>query len=103
MTPKSSLARPTREQDHDARDRVVVITGASSGLGEAAARRLTKDGAKVELGARRLNGRLRCRPTIYLPGPPNQRRWFKSDKTAGSRSSQRRRTYPPVRGLFHEI
>ncbi|PST61340.1 oxidoreductase [Rhizobium sp. SEMIA4064] len=36
-------------------DKVVVITGASSGLGEAAARRLAKDGAKLALGARRLD------------------------------------------------
>lgn len=34
--------------------KIVVITGASSGLGEAAARRLAKAGAKVVLGARRL-------------------------------------------------
>ncbi|WP_145535276.1 SDR family oxidoreductase [Yersinia alsatica] len=36
-------------------NKVVVIAGASSGLGEALARRLTKDGAKVVLGARRLD------------------------------------------------
>ena len=35
------------------RDKVVVITGASSGLGEAAARHLAAAGAKVVLGARR--------------------------------------------------
>jgi NADP-dependent 3-hydroxy acid dehydrogenase YdfG len=36
-------------------DKVVVITGASSGLGEAAARQLAKDGAKLVLGARRID------------------------------------------------
>jgi NADP-dependent 3-hydroxy acid dehydrogenase YdfG len=36
-------------------DKVVVITGASSGLGEAAARRLAQGGAKLVLGARRLD------------------------------------------------
>ncbi|PZM17188.1 SDR family oxidoreductase [Rhizobium tubonense] len=35
--------------------KVVVITGASSGLGEAAARLLAKGGAKLALGARRLD------------------------------------------------
>ncbi len=35
------------------RDKVVVITGASSGLGEAAARRLAQNGARLVLGARR--------------------------------------------------
>jgi NADP-dependent 3-hydroxy acid dehydrogenase YdfG len=41
------------------KDKVVVITGASSGLGEAAARALARNGAKVVLGARRIE-RLRA-------------------------------------------
>ena len=40
-------------------DKVIVITGASSGLGEAAARHLARAGAKLVLGARRLD-RLRA-------------------------------------------
>ncbi|MEZ2587250.1 SDR family NAD(P)-dependent oxidoreductase [Kluyvera intermedia] len=35
--------------------KVIVITGASSGMGEAAARHLAANGAKVVLAARRLD------------------------------------------------
>nr|WP_298798961.1 SDR family oxidoreductase [uncultured Acetobacter sp.] len=35
--------------------KVVVVTGASSGLGEAAVRRLAAEGAKIVIGARRLD------------------------------------------------
>jgi len=41
--------------DNPIKDKVVVITGASSGLGEATARRLAGEGAKLVLGARRLD------------------------------------------------
>lgn len=39
---------------NNVQDKVIVITGASSGMGEAAARHLAQQGAKVVLGARRI-------------------------------------------------
>jgi len=39
--------------ENNIKDKVVVITGASSGMGEAAARHLALLGATVVLGARR--------------------------------------------------
>jgi NADP-dependent 3-hydroxy acid dehydrogenase YdfG len=44
---------------HNIEGKVVVITGASSGLGEATARLLSAQGASVVLGARRVD-RLQC-------------------------------------------
>lgn len=54
--PRIAKSRRGAERYEDAmiQDKVVVITGASSGIGEATARVLAAGGAKVVLGARRL-------------------------------------------------
>jgi NADP-dependent 3-hydroxy acid dehydrogenase YdfG len=46
------------------KDKVIVIAGASSGLGEAAVRSLARDGAKLVLGARRLIGSRRSQESF---------------------------------------
>src|SRR5437763_977600 len=47
--------------------KTVVITGASSGLGEAAARHLAAQGAKLVLGARRLDRLRELAEELNLP------------------------------------
>lgn len=49
------------------KDKVIIITGASSGLGEAAARQLSRLGGKLVLGARRLD-RLQTLAKELSPG-----------------------------------
>lgn len=51
----------------DIQDKVVVITGASSGLGEATARLLSEQGAKVVLGARRIDRLTTLAAELGLP------------------------------------
>lgn len=64
------------------RDKVVVITGASSGLGEATARLLSSQGARVVLGARRA-ARLRSLASEIAEkgAPPSRFRRTSSIKT----------------------
>jgi NAD(P)-dependent dehydrogenase (short-subunit alcohol dehydrogenase family) len=47
------MASRSQDQGNNIEGKVVIVTGASSGLGEAAARLLSAQGASVVLGARR--------------------------------------------------
>lgn len=49
-------------------DKVVIITGASSGIGEATAKLLARKGAKVVLGARRSDNLKRIADEIAKDG-----------------------------------
>jgi NADP-dependent 3-hydroxy acid dehydrogenase YdfG len=49
----SIAGRLEEEMSNGIKNKVVIITGASSGIGEATTRRLAKDGAKLVVGARR--------------------------------------------------
>ena len=53
MMTAAVITRATLMSVTDIKDKVVAITGASSGIGEATARRLAASGAHVVIGARR--------------------------------------------------
>jgi NADP-dependent 3-hydroxy acid dehydrogenase YdfG len=53
----------------DVKGKVVIVTGASSGIGEATARQFGREGAKVVLAARRLDRLASLAQEINRPRP----------------------------------
>jgi NAD(P)-dependent dehydrogenase (short-subunit alcohol dehydrogenase family) len=65
--------------------KVVVITGASSGLGEATARHLSAQGASVVLGARRIDRLQTLADELY---PPRRQSSYLGNGRHATRSSR---------------
>ncbi|CAN7743294.1 SDR family oxidoreductase [Variovorax sp. LjRoot178] len=68
LTPEDIAGICKRQKDIMIKDKVVVITGASSGIGEATANLLASKGAKVVLGARRADNLKRIADEIKQHG-----------------------------------
>jgi NADP-dependent 3-hydroxy acid dehydrogenase YdfG len=76
--------------------KVVVITGASSGLGEAAARLLSASGARLVLGARRIERSTRWQHTETPYGAGNADAASSNSRSTTGRLAPRRRPLLPA-------
>jgi NAD(P)-dependent dehydrogenase (short-subunit alcohol dehydrogenase family) len=83
-TDVAEISHEENRMTQDIDGKVVVITGASSGLGEAAARHLAKGGAKLVLGARRIDRLNSLAKELSLPaGAVVQTDVSKNDQVKG--------------------
>jgi NAD(P)-dependent dehydrogenase (short-subunit alcohol dehydrogenase family) len=82
----------------DLKDKVVLIAGATTGLGAASARRLAADGAKVVVGDLNLGGAEQTAAAITeLSGQPSRR--ASTPSPAMSRPAGAARASAPTRSL----